>query len=147
MAVEIDQAVPFPDVADQAFSVRSARQAGQASRHARDELWAGGAAARPGGAADQAPEAAAAEQAVGRPPRRHLRAICRLVANWVLNKEGEEHQRLRRPLNSAFSRRIIDRLRPGPGRCPTGLASPYPVCAVPYRPEHPVTRDDGDKSL
>jgi hypothetical protein len=36
MAVEIDQAVPFLDVADQAFSVRSAqvRRARQASRHA-----------------------------------------------------------------------------------------------------------------
>ena len=33
-------------------------------------------------------------------------------ASWVLNKEGEEHHRLRRALNPAFSRRIIDRLRP-----------------------------------
>jgi len=64
MAVEIDPAVPFLDVADQAPSVRSAqvRRARQASRHARDDLRTGGAAARPGGAADQAPEAAAGEQ-------------------------------------------------------------------------------------
>jgi len=81
MAVEIDPAVPFLDVADQAPSVRSAqvRRARQASRHARDDLRTGGAAARPRGAADQAPEAAAAEQAVARPSRHHLRAICRLV--------------------------------------------------------------------
>jgi cytochrome P450 len=68
-------------------------------------------------------------------------------ANWLLDKEGEEHQRLRPPLNPAFSRRIIDRLRPAPGRCPTGLAPPWPPCAVPYAPEHPVMRDDGGKSL
>jgi hypothetical protein len=39
MAVEVDQAVPFLGVADQAFSVRSAqvRRARQASRHARDD--------------------------------------------------------------------------------------------------------------
>jgi hypothetical protein len=44
MAVEIDQAVPLPDAADQA-SVWSAkvRRARQASRYARDELRAGGA--------------------------------------------------------------------------------------------------------
>jgi hypothetical protein len=90
MAVEIDQAVPLLDVADQAFSVRSAqvRRARQASRHARDELRAGGAAARPGGAADQAPEAAAAEQAVARPSRRHLRAIRRLVGELGAQQGG-----------------------------------------------------------
>jgi len=33
-------------------------------------------------------------------------------ASWVLNNEGEAHHRLRRLLNPAFSRRIIDRLRP-----------------------------------
>src|SRR5215475_5690380 len=31
-------------------------------------------------------------------------------ASWVLNKEGEEHHRLRRLMNPAFSRRIIDGL-------------------------------------
>jgi cytochrome P450 len=33
-------------------------------------------------------------------------------ASWVLNQEGEAHHRLRRLLSPAFSRRIIDRLRP-----------------------------------
>ena len=90
MAVEIDQAVPFLDVADQAFPVRSAqaRRARQASRHAWDELRAGGAAAPPGGAADQAPEAAPAEQAVTRPSRRQLRAICRLVGELGAQRGG-----------------------------------------------------------
>src|SRR5206468_8197901 len=33
-------------------------------------------------------------------------------ASWVLNMEGEEHHRLRRLLNPAFSRRIVEPLRP-----------------------------------
>jgi cytochrome P450 len=33
-------------------------------------------------------------------------------AGWVLNKEGEDHQRLRRLLNPAFSRRLIDAAAP-----------------------------------
>jgi cytochrome P450 len=33
-------------------------------------------------------------------------------ASWVLNKEGEEHHRLRRLMNPAFSRRLIDGLGP-----------------------------------
>ncbi|MDL4776512.1 MULTISPECIES: cytochrome P450 [Thermomonosporaceae] len=33
-------------------------------------------------------------------------------ANWVLNKEGEDHRRLRRLLNPAFSRRLVDPLVP-----------------------------------
>ena len=33
-------------------------------------------------------------------------------ASWVLNKEGEEHHRLRRLMNPAFSRRLIGRLVP-----------------------------------
>ncbi|WP_067812770.1 cytochrome P450 [Actinomadura kijaniata] len=62
-------------------------------------------------------------------------------ANWVLNKEGEEHHRLRRLMNPAFSRRLIDGLVPRfqalaaelvdgfaePGRCEfmSEFASPY----------------------
>ena len=33
-------------------------------------------------------------------------------ASWVLNKEGEEHHRLRRLMNPAFSRRLVDGLVP-----------------------------------
>jgi cytochrome P450 len=33
-------------------------------------------------------------------------------ANWVLNKEGTDHRRLRKLLNPAFSRRLIEAMRP-----------------------------------
>ncbi|GAA4083398.1 cytochrome P450 [Actinomadura miaoliensis] len=33
-------------------------------------------------------------------------------SNWVLNKEGQDHHRLRRLLNPAFSRRLVDGLVP-----------------------------------
>lgn len=33
-------------------------------------------------------------------------------ANWVLNKEGADHRRLRKLLNPAFSRRTVEALRP-----------------------------------
>jgi cytochrome P450 len=62
-------------------------------------------------------------------------------ASWVLNMEGEEHHRLRRLLNPAFSRRLVEPLRPRfgalaaelvdgfaePGRCEfmAEFAEPY----------------------
>jgi cytochrome P450 len=62
-------------------------------------------------------------------------------ASWVLNMEGAEHHRLRRLLNPAFSRRIVEPLRPRfsalaaelvdgfaePGRCEfmADFAEPY----------------------
>ncbi|MGN6795156.1 MAG: cytochrome P450 [Streptosporangiaceae bacterium] len=33
-------------------------------------------------------------------------------ANWVLNKEGTDHRRLRKLLNPAFSRRLVEGMRP-----------------------------------
>ena len=33
-------------------------------------------------------------------------------ANWVLNKEGPDHRRLRKLLNPAFSRRLVEAMRP-----------------------------------
>src|SRR5258707_9883342 len=33
-------------------------------------------------------------------------------ANWVLNKEGADHRRLRKLLNPAFSRRLVEVMRP-----------------------------------
>jgi cytochrome P450 len=109
-----DEAVPFLDVADPAFSVRSAqvRRARQASWYARTSYGL----------------AVLRHDQVARLIRHpNLRQGSRLWpahhgvtsgpfadwwASWVLNKEGEDHQRLRRALNPAFSRRIIDRLRP-----------------------------------
>jgi cytochrome P450 len=62
-------------------------------------------------------------------------------ASWVLNLEGEAHHRMRRLLSPAFSRRIVESLRPrfgdlageladsfaGPGRCEfmADFAEPY----------------------
>jgi cytochrome P450 len=62
-------------------------------------------------------------------------------ANWVLNKEGADHRRLRKLLNPAFSRRLVEAMRPqfralaaeladgfaGSGRCEfmADFAEPY----------------------
>jgi cytochrome P450 len=114
MTTGTDRAVPFLDVADPAFSVRSAqvRRARQASWYARTSYGL----------------AVLRHDQVARLIRHpNLRQGSRLWpahhgvtsgpfadwwASWVLNKEGEDHHRLRRALNPAFSRRIIDRLRP-----------------------------------
>ena len=106
--------VPFLDVADPAFSVNSAQV-----RHARQASWY---------ARTSYGLAVLRHDQVARLIRHpDLRQGSRLwpahhgvtsgpfadwFASWVLNKEGEEHHRLRRALNPAFSRRIIDRLRP-----------------------------------
>jgi cytochrome P450 len=114
MTIGTDPAVPFLDVADPAFSVNSAQvhQAREASWYARTSYGL----------------AVLRHDQVARLIRHpDLRQGSRLWpahhgvtsgpfadwwASWVLNKEGEEHHRLRRLLNPAFSRRIIDRLRP-----------------------------------
>jgi cytochrome P450 len=114
VAITVDEAVPFLGVADPAFSVRSAdvRQAREASWYARTSYGL----------------AVLRHDQVARLIRHpNLRQGSRLWpahhgitsgpfadwwASWVLNKEGEAHRRLRRLLNPAFSRRIIDRLRP-----------------------------------
>jgi cytochrome P450 len=114
MTAGAEAAVPFLDVADPAFSVNSAqvRQARQAGWYARTSYGL----------------AVLRHDQVARLIRHpDLRQGSRLwpahhgvtsgpfadwFASWVLNKEGEEHHRLRRALNPAFSRRIIDRLRP-----------------------------------
>jgi len=62
-------------------------------------------------------------------------------ANWVLNKEGADHRRLRKLVNPAFSRRLVEAMRPrfralaaelvdsfaGTGRCEfmADFAEPY----------------------
>jgi cytochrome P450 len=127
MTIETDPAVPFLDVADPAFSVNSAQvhQAREASWYARTSYGL----------------AVLRHDQVARLIRHpDLRQGSRLWpahhgvtsgpfadwwASWVLNKEGEEHHRLRRLLNPAFSRRIIDRLRPRFGALAEELADSF----------------------
>jgi cytochrome P450 len=84
-------------------------------------------------------------------------------ANWVLNKEGADHQRLRKLLNPAFSRRLVAPLEPrfaalaaelvdsfaGPGRCEfmAEFAEPYAARVITImlgipEPEWPVIARD-----
>jgi cytochrome P450 len=127
MTTETDPAVPFLDVADPAFSVNSAQvhQAREASWYARTSYGL----------------AVLRHDQVARLIRHpDLRQGSRLWpahhgvtsgpfadwwASWVLNKEGGEHHRLRRLLNPAFSRRIIDRLRPRFGALAEELAGTF----------------------
>src|SRR5215475_256390 len=138
-----DRAVPFFDIADPAFSVTSAQV-----RRAREDGWY---------ARTSYGLAVLRYDQVSRLIRHpDLRQGSRLWpahhgitsgpfadwwASWVLNMEGEEHHRLRRLLNPAFSRRIVEPLRPrfgalaaelvdgfaGPGRCEfmAEFAEPY----------------------
>jgi cytochrome P450 len=138
-----DHAVPFFDIADPAFSVTSAqvRQAREAGWYARTSY--GLAVLR----YDQV------SRLIRHPDLRqgsrlwpaHHGITCGPFADWwaswVLNMEGEEHHRLRRLLNPAFSRRIVEPLRPRfnalaaelvdgfaePGRCEfmAEFAEPY----------------------
>ena len=114
MAITVDKTVPFLDVADPAFSVRSAevRRAREASWYARTSY--GLAVLRHGQVARlirhpnlrQGSRLWPAHHGVTSGP------FADWWASWVLNQEGEAHQRLRRLLNPAFSRRIIDQLQP-----------------------------------
>ena len=90
MAVEDDQAVPFLDVADQAFSSGRRRCAGPGRPAGTPGTSYGLAVLRHDQAARliRHPEVAAAEQAVARPSRRHLRAICRLVGELGAQQGG-----------------------------------------------------------
>ncbi len=114
MAITVDEAAPFLDVANPAFSVRSAdvRRAREVSWYARTSY--GLAVLRHGQVARlirhpnlrQGSRLWPAHHGVTSGP------FADWWASWVLNKEGEAHQRLRYLLNPAFSRRVIDRLRP-----------------------------------
>jgi cytochrome P450 len=111
MPIEV---VPFLDVADPAFSVRSAqvRGARQASWYARTSY--GLAVLRHDQVARLIRHPGLRQGSRQWPAHHGVTAgpFADWFASWVLNKEGAEHQRLRRALNPAFSRRIIDRLRP-----------------------------------
>ncbi len=114
MATGTDRAVPFLDVADPAFSVRSVqvRRARQASWYARTSY--GLAVLRHDQVARLIRHPSLRQGSRLWPAHHGVTSgpFADWWASWVLNKEGEDHHRLRRALNPAFSRRIIDRLRP-----------------------------------
>jgi cytochrome P450 len=106
--------VPFFDVADPAFSVSSA-----AVHRAREDGWYaytsyGVAVLRYDQAARLIRHPAVRQGSVAWPAHHGITSgpFADWWSDWVLNKEGEDHQRLRRLLNPAFSRRLIGALVP-----------------------------------
>jgi cytochrome P450 len=114
MPVEIDGGVPYLDVADPAFSVRSAqvRRAREAGWYARTSY--GLAVLRHDQVARLIRHPGLRQGSRLWPAHHGVTSgpFAEWFASWVLNTEGGAHHRLRRALNPAFSRRIIDRLRP-----------------------------------
>jgi cytochrome P450 len=143
VAADEDPGVPFFDVADPGFSVRSA-----AVRDARERGWYartsyGLAVLRYDQAARLIRDPRLRQGSVAWPAHHGITAgpFADWWASWVLNKEGADHRRLRRLLSPAFSRRLIDALVPRmralagelidsfdePGRCEfmAEFAEPY----------------------
>ena len=107
-------AAPFFDVADPAFSVTSAevRQAREAGWYARTSY---GLAVLRYDQVSRLIRHPALRQGSRLWPAHHgitSGPFADWWSGWVLNLEGEAHQRLRRLLNPAFSRRIVEALRP-----------------------------------
>jgi cytochrome P450 len=138
-----DHPVPFFDIADPAFSVTSAqvRQAREAGWYARTSY---GLAVLRYDQVSRLIRHPDLRQGSRLWPAHHgitSGPFADWWASWVLNMEGEEHHRLRRLLNPAFSRRIVEPLRPRfgalaaelvdgfaePGRCEfmAEFAEPY----------------------
>jgi cytochrome P450 len=138
-----DRAVPFFDIADPAFSVTSAqvRQAREAGWYARTSY---GLAVLRYDQVSRLIRHPDLRQGSRLWPAHHgitSGPFADWWASWVLNMEGEEHHRLRRLLNPAFSRRLVEPLRPRfsalagelvngfaePGRCEfmAEFAEPY----------------------
>src|SRR5579862_1155332 len=107
-------AIPFLDVADPAFSVTSAevRRARAAGWYARTNY---GLAVLRYDQVSRLIRHPALRQGSRLWPAHHgitSGPFADWWSGWVLNLEGEAHQRLRRLLNPAFSRRIVEALRP-----------------------------------
>ena len=138
-----DRAVPFFDIADPAFSVTSAqvRQARETGWYARTSY---GLAVLRYDQVSRLIRHPDLRQGSRLWPAHHgitSGPFADWWASWVLNMEGEEHHRLRRLLNPAFSRRLVEPLRPRfaalagelvdgfaePGRCEfmAEFAEPY----------------------
>jgi cytochrome P450 len=141
-------AIPFLDVADPAFSVTSAevRRARQAGWYARTNY---GLAVLRYDQVSRLIRHPALRQGSRLWPAHHgitSGPFADWWSGWVLNLEGEAHQRLRRLLNPVFSRRIVEALRPRfadlagelveefaePGRCEfmAEFAEPYAARVV-----------------
>ena len=106
--------MPFFDVADPAFSVTSAevRQAREAGWYARTSY---GLAVLRYDQVSRLIRHPALRQGSRLWPAHHgitSGPFADWWAGWVLNLEGEAHHRLRRLLSPAFSRRIVEALRP-----------------------------------
>lgn len=106
--------VPYFDISDPAFSVRS-----EAVRRAREEGWYAetnyGLAVLRHDEVGRLLKHPKLAQGSARWPAHHGITggpFAAWWANWVLNKEGDDHHRLRRLLNPAFSRRMIAPLVP-----------------------------------
>ncbi len=105
---------PFLDVADPAFSLRSA-----AVRRARETGWYartsyGLAVLRYDQVSRLIRHPDLRQGSLAWPAHHGITSgpFADWWAGWVLNKEGEDHQRLRRLLNPAFSRRLVDAVAP-----------------------------------
>src|SRR5690348_4880887 len=138
-----DPAVPYFDVADPAFRVTSAevRRAREAGWYARTSY---GLAVLRYDQVSRLIRHPALRQGSRLWPAHHgitSGPFADWWASWVLNLEGEAHHRMRRLLSPAFSRRIVEGLRPrfadlageladsfgGTGRCEfmADFAEPY----------------------
>jgi cytochrome P450 len=122
-----DHAVPFFDIADPAFSVTSAqvRQAREAGWYARTSY---GLAVLRYDQVSRLIRHPDLRQGSRLWPAHHgitSGPFADWWASWVLNMEGEEHHRLRRLLNPAFSRRIVEPLRPRFGALAAGLVDGF----------------------
>ena len=143
-----NSAIPFLDVADPAFAVTSAevRRAREAGWYARTNY---GLAVLRYDQVSRLIRHPALRQGSRLWPAHHgitSGPFADWWSGWVLNLEGEAHQRLRRLLNPAFSRRIVEVLRPRfrdlagelveefaePGRCEfmAEFAEPYAARVV-----------------
>jgi cytochrome P450 len=122
-----DRQVPFLDLADPAFSVRSAqvRQAREAGWWARTSF--GLAVLRHAQAERLLAHPALRQGSVAWPAHHGITSgpFARWWYSWMLNKEGAEHRRLRRAVNPAFSRRFTDRLTPRFAELATELAAGF----------------------
>ncbi|GAA3951248.1 cytochrome P450 [Actinomadura viridis] len=106
--------VPYFNVADPAFSVQS-----EEVRRAREQGWYArtnyGIAVLRHDEVKRLLKHPRLRQGSARWPEHHgitTGPFAEWWANWVLNKEGEDHHRLRRLMNPAFSRRLISGLVP-----------------------------------